>query len=167
MSNEENFIPVTDHFDRLLAELHDDDIDLYGACANTRVEQCYRGRSLIVYEIVDREPKVLDRFVVQDYQCNERDGATTEIRSDSGETLAVGFAPVRLLDYDILLWLPLHSKLRWSASASQLRKDIFSGSLAFPMCVRTRSRLHLRERGVHYCETGVNYAREFESPMTV
>jgi hypothetical protein len=112
-----------------------------------------------------REPEFLDRLVIRDFECNDEDGASTLIQSgETGEEYTVSYTPFKLPDHNVFLFLPTQAKLRWAKTAKAT-----TGSLAFPICVRTLSRHtlangnpDLREKGVTYCETGVMYAREFE-----
>ncbi len=158
--NHQDFLPVADHFAHLVATLEPSELEAYNKLRHCRAEACFRNRSFIVYRITDRRPEVLDTLAILDFQCCDARGATTEIRSNNTEeTIIVGYTPVRLFDFPIFVHLSLHTKLRWSAGAS----DIGDGSLAFDLSIRTQSRLHARERGVTYCETGVAYSREFQT----
>lgn len=154
----ENFLSVEEHFDRLVAGMDKDSIELFRKCKNTRVETAFKGRTFIFYEIANREAAVLETLTVEDFSADETVGASTEVRRSTGETLVVSYAPVRMWEFPVFMHVPLHTKLRWAVGP----RDIVNGSLGFPLCVRTLSRLHLRERGVVYCETGVSFAREFE-----
>jgi hypothetical protein len=154
----ENFMAVEDHFSRLLEAVSPEVQKLYDDCRHVRSEVAFAGRNFVVYEMVGREPEVIDRIFVNDFSCNEADGTTCEITSKVLQsTVVIGYEPQKLFDYPVLVWLPLHAKLRWSAAPSTVHK----GSLGFPLTVRTMSRLHLRERGVVYFETGTAFGQEF------
>jgi hypothetical protein len=56
----------------------------------------------------------------------------------------------------VFVWLPLYLRTRWNAAPGE------RGSLGFDLSIRTQSRLHRRERGVHHMETGVSWSTEFE-----
>lgn len=155
--NQADFLPLSDHFARLVTLLEPPDFRDYNRLKHTRQETGYRGRTFYVYEIRDRVPNILDHITVQDFSCTDDSGASTELRNSHGETLIVGYAPIRLFDYPIFVSVALHNKVRWSTTDD----NIMGGSLAFDLVIRTASRLHLRERGVTYCETGVSYAKEF------
>lgn len=157
------FMTPGEHFASLLETMEEQERDTYQGLLHIRSEACFRGRSLVVYQIHDRRPMILDNLTVLDFLCNDEAGASCEIRSEAlGETLLVGYAPIQLFKYPVFVHLPLHAKVRWSAPVNQPEK----ASLAFDMAIRTQSRLHLRERGVTYCETGVNYAKEFETALS-
>jgi hypothetical protein len=159
MTFKETFIPCEEHFNLLVQHLDPDELYLYRRTKHVRVEDAFRGRTFYVYEIEDRSPKVLDIITVEDFMCNERTGASTELRNRAGDTLTVGYEPIQLFGHEVFVHLPLHMRVRWST----VRSKPLAGSLAFPICVRTMSRLHPRERGVQHCETGVEYAKEFET----
>jgi len=151
MSNETDFLTARDHFDALVARMQPEALALHTTLIHARIETAFQGRHFVVYQMVEREPEQIDRIIVNDFNCNERYGASSEIISvETNRVLTVGYAPVQLFHYPVFLSIPLHAKIRWSVPGNNLD----AGSLAFPMLVRTRSRLHLRERGVVYCETG-------------
>lgn len=153
------FMTPGEHFDKLLATLTEEDLALYRGMRNTRPEAAYRNRSFVVYEIVQREPLITATINILDFVADDADGATCEvIDTSTRRTMTVGYTPVRLFDFPIFVHLPLHGKLRWSTIAEKPNQ----GSLAFDIIIRCQSRNHLRERGVVYCESGINYAREFE-----
>lgn len=165
-NHEADFMSPQEHFDRLLNGLDSDQLSLFQRMKNTRVETAFRGRTFTVYNIMKREANVLDTLTVRDFECNDDDGASTLVQSaNSGTEFEVGYTPVQVPGYHVFLYLPLHAKLRWSTHAG----NVNGGSMAFPLLVRTMSRkllstgnYDLREKGVTYCETGVEYAREFE-----
>lgn len=150
---------VEDHFDRLVKDLGPEEQKAFRAGKNTRVETAFRNRHFIVYEMTGRQPEELDRILVNDFRVDDEEGATAELTSlKTGNTLVIGYTPVRLLSFPIFLWLPLHARIRWGAPAG----DVYTGSLGFPIVIATRSRLHLRERGVTYFETGPAFGKEFD-----
>lgn len=159
MTSKETFLTPEAHFERLVERMAGDELALYRSTAHVRTEDAFRGRTFYIYRIVDRAPEILDKLTVQDFVCNDSAGSSTEIRNENGETITVGYEPIRAFDYPIFLYLPLHCRVRWSTVSDR----IDGGSLAFPILVRTMSRLHLRERGVIYMETGVTFSKEFES----
>lgn len=149
-----------DHFERLVETLHPSTLSLYRQTKHVRIETAYRQRQFIVYKIVRREPEILDRIMVNDFICDDEVGATTELMSvKRNERISVGFAPVQLFHHPIFVCIPLHPKLRWSTTPDKPQ----SGSLGFPLVIRTMSRLNLRERGIIYMETGPEFSKEFES----
>lgn len=151
---------VEEHFDRLLSTLPPQQLTLYRSMKNLRMEDAFRGRTFYLYEIVDREPNVLDVITVEDFLCNDSVGASTEVRNRDGDVVEVSYTPVQLFNYPVFLFLPLHTKTRWSSTPRRFQSG---GSLAFPIGIRVLSRLHPRERGVVHCETGVAFAKEFET----
>lgn len=149
---------VQEHFQVLLDDCDADLVRLYFECRHVRVETAFKDRHFLIYEMKDDEPRVIDRLIINDFDCNEEFGCSTEITScNLNQTITVGYEPQQLFDYPVVVWLPLHGKIRWSAWPSDPKR----GSLGFPIAVRTISRLHLRERGVVYCETGTAYRQEF------
>lgn len=167
MKNQDaDFLSPQDHFSLLLKELPKEQKSLFDRMTNTRVETGYTGRTFIMYKMYRHEPQFIDRLVVKDFECFDEGGATTLIQSsETGMEFEVGYTPIQVPNHNVFLFLPLHAKLRWSATPNNLKE----GSLAFPICVRTQSRFtkpngspDLREKGITYCETGIEYAREFE-----
>lgn len=157
---EEDFMVVTDHFAQLVTRLEPKVLALYNSTKHVRVETAFRGRQFVIYRMEGRDPKVIDRVTVLDFICNDEQGSTAEIKSETtGQTLTLGYSPVQVPGHAIFLSLPLHGKIRWSASPS----NIDSGSLGFPVVIRTMSRLHLRERGVTYMESGTEFGKEFDA----
>ena len=161
-----DFLSPQAHFDMLLKSLPKDQQGLFQRMTNTRVETAYTNRTFILYKMYRHEPQYIDRLVVKDFECNDEDGASTLIRSTETDIeFEVRYTPIQVPGQNVFLFLPLHTKLRWSTVGPN-GKD----SLAFPLCVRTQSRLtrasgkaDLREKGITYCETGTEYAREFEN----
>lgn len=159
MSNED-FMRPEEHFNVLLSDLPVDVQLKHDNLKHVRTEVAYRGRTFVIYRMEGRQPVTIDRITVNDFECDEDSGASTEVFSTKlGKVLEIGYAPVPLFDYPIFMWLPLHCKLRWSATASNPCK----GSLGFPLVVRTQSRHHLREKKVIYCETGPSFGNEFDA----
>lgn len=157
-----DFLPVTEHFEALVDGLDHDNLLVYNSMRHVRVETAFRGRRFVVYKVGTSGMRQLDEIRVLDFECNDDEGASARIQSSSRpdqRDLIVGYRPVRLFDYPVFLWLPLHSKIRWSTA------DLKSHSLAFPLVIRTVSRLHLRETGVVYFETSVAAAKEFGSAV--
>lgn len=145
------------HFAALVETIDKSTKDLYDKCRHNRVETAYHGREFIIYTVGDKGPVALDRIKVADFKCDDVDGATSQITSPKHGKLVVDYIPQQLFDFPILLWLPLHTKTRWSAPAS----DPLNGSLGFPILIRTMSRFNLREKGIVYCETGPAFGEEF------
>lgn len=155
-----DFLAVEDHFDFLVDGLNDRDLKAYRQCKHTRPETAYKGRNFIVYKIIEGVMHEIDRIIVDDFTANGEHGASCFLISQNTKrSVSVGYAPTRLFDYPVFMWLPLHSKLRWGATETTLHQ----GSLAFPVVVRTRSRLGLREAGITYCETGLSFGMEFDT----
>lgn len=159
---QDDFMSVTDHYDRLVNSLDPATRMVYDSTKHARVETGYRGRNFIIYSMIGRTPHVLDRIIVNDFNCDDEHGATAELLSvQTGKTLIVGYAPMQILRHPVFVCIPLHAKIRWSGDG---KSDVNSGSLAFPLLVRTQSRLHLREKGVTYFETGPTFGQEFDAP---
>jgi hypothetical protein len=166
MKNQDgDFLSAQDHFDVLLKTLPSEQQSLHKRMTNVRVETAYAGRTFILYKMYKREPEFIDRLVVRDFDCSDDEGASSLVQStETGMEYTISYTPFKIPDQNVFLFLPLHAKLRWAKAASSK-----TGSLAFPLCIRTLSRVtlangqvDLREKGVTYCETGVAYAREFE-----
>jgi len=165
----QQFMTPGNHYEALLEAIDGDKKKVYDTLAHVRSEACYRNRSLIIYEVEQRQPgvmesaprkpRILDTIKILDFVADDKSGASCEIRSETlGKELIIGYKPVQLFSYPVFIWMPLHAKLRWSTTPDEVE----GGSLAFDLVIRTRSRFHLREYGVVYCETGISYAREFE-----
>ena len=155
----QEFLAPGVHFEALLATLPQEQQELYRRLNHIRQEPSFRGRSFVIYGIRNRQPEIIDELKVLDFIANDSVGASCEIRSDrTGKTLTVGYAPVQVFNYPVFMHLPLHAKLRWSTTEGR----VHTGKLAFDIAIRTETRISLRERQVIYCETGVNYAKEFE-----
>lgn len=158
--NDNDFLPVEEHFDRLVEGLNARDLTVYRQGKHVRVETAYKNRNFLVYRMIDGKPVELDRIIVNDFSADEERGTSTSLVSMATKrTLTIGYSPVRLLDYPVFMWLPLHGKLRWGATEQTLHQ----GSLAFPIAIRTRSRFGLRESNVIYCETGQSFGTEFDT----
>jgi hypothetical protein len=156
---DEDFMVVGDHFAQLVTRLDPKTLTLYNASKHVRVETAFHGRQFVIYQMDGRDPKVLDRVTVNDFECTDEFGASCEMTSMVTQTTQiVGYTPVQMFGHPVFVSLPLHAKLRWAAPAS----DIDAGSLAFPMVIRTMSRLHMRERGVTYFEAGPAFGQEFD-----
>ena len=140
-----DFLTVEDHFELFIDGLNTHDLKGYRGCKHTRTETAYKGRNFLVYKMVDGKPVELDRIVVNDFSaCDEYGASTSLVSLTTKQTLTVGYAPMRVFDYPLFVWIPLHSKLRWATTQQAMHK----GSLGFPLNVRTRSRFGLRETHV-------------------
>lgn len=155
---DESFMAASDHLDRLVATLPQSQQELYRNMKNSRLETAYRDRTFILYEMKGRDAHVLDKLIVLDFECDDSSGGSCEIRAErSKEVFVVSYTPRLITPYPVFMFMPLHAKLRWSAKAGAVHQ----GSLGFPIVIRTQTRLHARERGVTYCETGVTFSRDF------
>lgn len=151
-------MPPTEHLDRLVEGLPPAQQEAYRSLRHARVETAYRNRTFILYDMRERDAFVLEKLTVLDYECDDSSGASCEVRAErSGKVFTVGYTPCLIAPHNVFIFLPLQGKLRWSSRPSAL----FKGSLGFPLVVRTQSRLHMRERDVTYCETGVQFSQEF------
>lgn len=157
---DEDFLIVEDHFAALVLTLEPEEMELYNRTRHVRVETGYRDRNFVVYQMRGGKRNVLDHISVLDFRCDDEIGASIEIKSNENQdTLVVGYIPIRLFGFDAFVHLPLHGRLSWSTTPDK----VLEGKLGFPVCIRTLSRRGLREEGITYCETGMSYAREFES----
>lgn len=156
-SRDEDFQAVEARFQTFVDGLPPELRTLYGSMLHVRTETAFTGRRFVVFRNGASGPKVLDVLTVTDFGADSRNGQWMVLaRRGADETLRVGYAPENLFDFPLFMWLPLHGKLRWSGDSSG------RGSLAFPVVIRTQSRLHLRERGVVYCETSPVFCKEFD-----
>lgn len=146
-----------EHYESLVAAMSEEDKLLHDKMTNAREELAYSGRNLIVYKMDGRTPVVLDIFTVQDFDCDDLVGASTVLRSRRGVKTTVSYKPVRLGEHDVFVFLPLHSKVRWSIKPIAPTK----GYLGFPLMIRVQSRFSPADRGGTQCETEVNFAKEF------
>ena len=69
--HDSDFMPVEDHFARLVAGMNPEDFSLYSRAQHVRVETGFAGRQFIVYQMEGRQPKELDRIVVNDFTCRD------------------------------------------------------------------------------------------------
>jgi hypothetical protein len=158
MSDDEDFLPASEHFKLLEAQLTGAQLDLFRQTRNGRSEMAYPGRTFVAYRMRDRQPEVLDKLMVNDFSCDEEAGASTELVSlITGKPLVVNHGPVQVFDLPVFLALPLSLKLTWRVKPSNPDK----GSLGFPIYVRTMSRASHRQTGVVHFETGVEFGQEF------
>lgn len=156
----ETFMMVDEHFKSLLSAMDQGTQDMFKSLKHARPETAFRGRHFVVYHMLGAQPTVIDRLVIDDFECDDEVGATADITSlKLQKTMTLDYHPRQILGHPVMAWLPLHSNVRWGAPASTPEK----GSLGFPMVLRTRSRFNLRERGVVYCETGPAYGAEFDT----
>ncbi len=155
----EDFISPIEHFQRLVNSMPQAHVQVWNQCQHQRIEMGYRGRNLLLYQFKDRKPYVLEEITVQDFICNDEDGASAEIRVKStGALFEIGYQPTLILGHPVFMCLPLHMQIKMDTTPSGNRR-----SLGFPILIRTLSRFHLRERGVTYLETGVSFSREFNT----
>lgn len=132
---------------------------LHARLRHVRQETGFVGRQFVVYEATSASsPKVLTTLTVTDYRVDPDFGAQAWLQASDGTKIEVDYRPARLLNYPVLIYLPLHSKVRWDLREGE---PIDGGSLAFPLVLRTQSRFSLRERGVVYVETSLSFEREF------
>jgi hypothetical protein len=154
----ESFLSPQEHFDILASNLPADKLALFDGTTHGRIEVAYRNRSFFVYEMVNGSPVIHHELVVQDYLCNNDEGASTELLCrQTGRLLVVAYEPTQVFDYQIFVSIPVHHYVKWSTTPSRPR----GGSLAFPLLIRTLSRTSLRDHGVMFMETGNNYVNEF------
>lgn len=154
---EQNFLSAKDYFAQLITRMEPEEHAEYIGMKHTRKETAYRDRTFVVYRMVNRKPEQIDLLRVCDFLVNDSAGASCEIRSDQlDERITVGYAPIRLFSYPIYAFIPLYTSINWSVKPNGV------GSLGFDICLRTQSRIHLRERGITYCETGPRFGQEFE-----
>lgn len=153
-----SFLSPEEFYAGLLADMQPATAKIYGTMKHTRIEAAYRNRKFTVYKMKEQRPIKLTTISVLDFVCDDQDGSTMQIIDETtNQELLVGYTPVQVFDYPIFVHLPVNNKLRWSA-----RKDNPTDpSLSFLMVLRTRSRLHLREQGIIYMETSLNFDKEF------
>lgn len=157
MKPTEEFLFVDEHFASLVAKLTPRDLAAYHRTFHVRVETAFAGRYFIVYEMQGDTPVELNRIIVKDFHCTDEEGASAQVElASTGQSMVVGYQPVKAWDYPFFLFLPLHSLLRWGKPP-----DSDKGSLGFPILIRTQMRKSLRSQGVIYCETGGRFGKEF------
>lgn len=154
-----SFLHVVDHFEMLLNEAPPSVKTLHAKLRHVRQETAFVGREFVVYEATPSgSPRVLTRLTVTDYRVDPDFGAQAWLQATDGTQIEVDYRPARLLAFPVLIYLPLHSKVRWDLREGE---SVDGGSLAFPVVLRTQSRFSLRERGVVYIETALSFEREF------
>ena len=120
------FITKEQHFQTILDRLEPMKRALWEGMRHIRPEVMFRGRRLRVYRMEGDEPLILDDLVIEDFHCDDEDGASTTIlRPSTGERLIVGYEPQLLWDYPIFVFLPLAVRARW------VPRD---GNLSEPIC---------------------------------
>lgn len=161
MANDVNFLPVEEHYNALVSQLNPSALAVYQTMRHGRIETAFTGRYFILYRMGGGVARELDRVVVEDVCIDDTGLSSRLVCPRTGRELIVSYSPVQLWDHPMFLCLPLHSMIRFAAKEHEVGKG---GSLAWPMLIKTRSRRHLRETGVTYCETGPEFAREFDQP---
>jgi hypothetical protein len=158
----EDFMTREAHFDYLVSTLSEEAAAVYNDLKHVRIETGYRKRSFFVYRFDDRNPVILDEIVVNDFLCDDEDGASMTLTSlKTQRHMSIGYAPTQLFEHPVFMCIPLDPKLFWSATAGSPN----IGKLGFPIVLRTQTRRHLREPGHTYCETGRSFAEEFPNRL--
>lgn len=156
----DDFLLAPEHFARLVAKLPRDERDLFEELRHVRIETAFKDRHFVVYRMDDHgHPIVIDRLVIGDFECDDIEGASTAVWStELKQGAIIGYTPELLWDYDAFMFMPLHGKIRWASSDPDSGKC----SLGYPIGIKTRSRLNLREPGVTYIETLKSFGDEFK-----
>lgn len=155
---EDDFFTNDDHFTKLVGELSKSDASLYKTLRYTRTETGFKGRHFIVYQMSQGAPIEIDRLIILDYWVDTELGTACRIQSkNQSRSFCVEYRPVQLFDYPIIAYLPLYAKLRWAAS----ERSYPEGSLGFPIVIKTKTD-NTNVRGVVYCSTGPDFARQFD-----
>lgn len=149
---------VEDHFNKLIDRLARDDRSQFDEMRHVRVETGFRDRDFIIYKMRGTEPEVLDTLRVLSFSCTDDFGASAEIHSSTWDQIVpIDYTPRAMWQYPVFMWLPLHSRIRWASHEDRIGE----GSLGFPIVIRTKSRRHLKEHNVIYCETLTSFSTEF------
>jgi hypothetical protein len=164
------FLHPREHFESLALNLPTDDLSTFGNLAAVRVITAYKGRSLVLYTLVNGKPQVKDRLNFRDFVCNEEVGATTEVSSAKySETSVVGYAPERLFGWDLFAWIPLHARIHWDVIPDPCvvpAPDKSPYSLGFNCCLKMHDARYFDREGVLYALTGREFSSRFPGTST-
>ena len=157
MEYQDEFLSPEEHYEILVNQLPDEARRVYSRTRHGRIETGFVGRSFVLYKVEDGEPAELDTIQVEQFDMDDETGGRFILYSRaSGRELDVTHKPTQLWEHPVFMALPLHPKLRVG-----LKRSGGNPTLAFPIFIRTLSRLHPREQGVVHCETGAMFSREF------
>lgn len=157
MSNMQ-FITKEQHFQAILDTLDPMKRVAWEGMRHIRPETMFRGRRLRVYRMDGDEPVVLEDLIVEDFHCDDAEGASTRLRSLTNDReIVVGYQPTLLWEHPIFVFLPLAVRARWVARDGDMSKP----QLSFDMVIRTASRKSLRERNTLFLETLPAWEAEF------
>ena len=141
-------------------QLDPDAFRAYHRTLHARVETAAPGAEFVIYRMVGGEPLVLTNIQVIDLSGDDM-GLSSEILDiTTGDKMYVDYSPKQLFDYPIFVALPLHCRVHWRSIPEDVGS---SGTLTWPLYIRTGSRVHLREVGVIYCEAAADFSREFSN----
>ena len=151
---------ATQTYKRMLGRLKKEDQELFHFLGHGRVETCFVDRVFLIYHMVNEKPVVIDRVIVTGFSTDTQRGAHMGIKSVlSGNTIGIGYGPVKLWDYPIFLSIPMYHKVGWAVAESDA--DSLRGSLSWQVYILTEDRMHMRQPRVTYMETGPEFGREF------
>lgn len=153
-----NYLSESDTLARLTKELPPQQRQEIEALRHRRVEMGFKDRKFIVYTF-NRRPEVLTTLIVRDFMCDDVDGCSFDLQDQrTGDHLIIGHTPKKLWNLPIYACVPCHPRLMYSLPEDE---GNVTHSLAFPILLRTQSRLSLREIGTTYIETVKTFTSTF------
>ena len=152
------FLSPQEQFDEVeKANMPADEARIFDLYKHSRREFVYPGKKFVVYEMGHTNPKVLDVITVDDFDCNNVDGASTRLLNREGKDILVGYTPTMLFQHPVFVFLPIEMRINFNAR----HDDHQEKSLSFGLVLRTKSRISLSERKVTYCESREVFIQEF------
>lgn len=145
------YLSETESLEILTSRLPKVQQDEIQSLKHRRIEQGFKDRKFIVYNYDKRKVNILANLHVLDFQADEEEGCSFDLSwGDKGDNLIIGHTPVKLWDFPIYMSVPCHPRLMFSLA---VEGNKVSQSLAFPVMIKTQSRMSLKEGGVTYIES--------------
>lgn len=154
---QEDFRSPEDHFEQIVKQLSPEQRSLFNSYTHVRVEAAFRDRHFVVYRMQGGLPQIIDRIAVQSFSFDLQLGSSCVLYSHATQRCeTIRYVPTQPFGYEFFLCLPVSGKIRWAVTDTDP-----AGSYSFNLVVKVRSRRHLREAGIVYCETPRVFDREF------
>lgn len=132
--------PVEYFEEVLVGGMVPDEREDFQAFKSVVVETGYVGRAFVVFDKVGRNPVPLDRCVITSISA-DGNGATCTIYSHRHQAeQVVQYAPQRLFDHDVFIWLPLHMRIHYDVILDRDEPDVLTHSVGFNVCLKVRDR---------------------------
>lgn len=153
MSQDKRTLPL----DLLLSYLPTEQAREYQLYRHTRVDVVKAGDEYIAYEFTGNGPKIVQRLEVDDIAIDDRGLVIHLGVTNTDEGIEITSMPRKPAGLPVFMFIPLNPGLRFDPTPASLE----AGVLHAPVVIRTRSRLHKRERGVIHLEKREDYEKEF------